>query len=95
MKITVVLDGKPLLTDLPENGVLRGFFYSRAKGLASLPWPCLAFSHSGMMGRQKPFALSALGQRFCSQVRLIKRQMSHNRKAGMNSIEIAYWHSLM
>tara|TARA_B100000963_G_scaffold206230_2_gene179617 strand:+ start:2534 stop:2680 length:147 start_codon:yes stop_codon:yes gene_type:complete len=48
-----------------------------------------------MMGRQKPFAPSALGQRFCSQIRLIKRQMSHNRKAGMNFIEIAYWHSLM
>ena len=87
MKITVVLNGKPLLTDLAENGVLRGFFYSRAKGLASLPWPCLAFTHSGMMGRQKPFARSALGRRFCSQVRLIKRQMSHNSIAEMNSIE--------
>ena len=92
MKITVVLDGKPLLTDLPENGVLRGIFYSRAKGLASLLWPCLAFIHSGMMGRQKPFALSALGRSLRSEVCQIERQMSHNSKAGMNSIVIEYWH---
>ncbi len=33
MKITVVLDGKPLLTDLPKNGVLRGFFLFTSKRL--------------------------------------------------------------